>query len=85
MKTIFNLLIIITLFLFPTSQADTVLKCYDGDTCTILTDNKEKFNLRLWGIDAPELKQNYGKEAKEFLNNLVKDKTVTIELKNYSS
>ena len=33
-------------------------------------------NIRLYGIDAPEFDQKYGKSAKKFLNGLVKNKKV---------
>ncbi|WP_257639718.1 thermonuclease family protein [Campylobacter concisus] len=36
-----------------------VVKISDGDTITIL-QNKEQTKVRLYGIDAPEKKQDYG-------------------------
>ena len=53
--------------------------CYDGDTCT--TINGEK--IRLACIDTPELKGKKAdpiaaKKARDFLNNLVSNKKVSI-------
>ena len=49
----------------------------DGDTLWFL-DNGKKEKLRLSQIDAPEKKQKYGMEAKNFLENLVLGKQITI-------
>ena len=53
--------------------------CYDGDTCTTLKGEK----IRLACIDTPELKGKKAdpipaKEARDFLNNLVTNKEVSI-------
>ncbi|AIQ95744.1 thermonuclease family protein [Prochlorococcus sp. MIT 0604] len=58
----------------------TIIKsCYDGDTCT--TTDGEK--IRLACIDTPELKGKRAepataKEARDFLNNLMSNKKVSI-------
>jgi ATP-dependent hsl protease ATP-binding subunit hslU len=36
---------------------------------------KQQIKVRLFGIDAPELKQPYGKKLKQFLANLVTGKS----------
>ena len=46
-----------------------IVKVYDGNTIT-LVENQEKVKIRLYGLDAPELNQNFGKEAREYLLNL---------------
>lgn len=43
-----------------------VIKVYDGDTMT-LQNGEDKLRVRFFGIDAPELKQEYGKESREHL------------------
>lgn len=53
-----------------------VSKVIDGDTIELLTKENPynhitKLKIRLYGIDAPELKQAYGKEAKEYLSALI--------------
>ena len=54
-----------------------VVDVVDGDTLWFL-DNGKKEKLRLSQIDAPEKKQKYGMEAKNFLENLVLGKQITI-------
>jgi len=54
--------------------------CYDGDTCTTLKGEK----IRLACIDTPELKGKRAdpipaKEARDYLNNLVANKEVSIK------
>ncbi|TLD95398.1 thermonuclease family protein [Helicobacter jaachi] len=45
----------------------TIIKVADGDTLTLQNNENQKIKIRLYGIDAPESKQSYGKEAKDFL------------------
>ena len=58
----------------------TIIKsCYDGDTCTTIDGEK----IRLACIDTPELKGKKAnpikaKEARDFLNQLVSNKKVSI-------
>ena len=56
-----------------------VLKVHDGDTLSVLLDN-EKVNIRLWGIDAPEIGQKFGEEAQVFLHNLIYDKEIDVDI-----
>nr|DAN83795.1 MAG TPA: nuclease-like protein [Caudoviricetes sp.] len=55
-----------------------VVSIHDGDTITVLQD-KQQIKVRLFGIDAPELKQPYGKKSKQFLANLIAGKVVEVE------
>ena len=55
-----------------------VVSIHDGDTITIL-QNKTQIKVRLFGVDAPELKQPYGKKSKQFLANLIAGKVVEVE------
>ena len=55
-----------------------VVSIHDGDTITVL-QGKQQVKVRLFGIDAPELKQPYGKKSKQFLVNLVAGKVVEVE------
>ncbi len=71
-----------TLIAYPTDrQYPTVMiqSCYDGDTCT----TKQGERIRLACIDTPELRGKRAdpvraKAAKDYLNDLVADSTVTI-------
>ncbi len=54
-----------------------VTRVIDGDS--IIVENKNrKYPIRMKYIDAPELKQKYGKISKEFLDDLIGDKLVFI-------
>lgn len=91
--TLFRYIIILKAFLFSfyvhaaTEMNYKVLKCHDGDTCQVLSPDNMKIKIRLIGIDAPEvsnrknkINQPYGIESKEFINNLIKGKSVTLKI-----
>ena len=83
---IFKSLTIIILFLISTyTFADfdaEVIRVIDGDTIKVKDDNNRKFKIRLLGIDAPELKQIFGKESSRYLNKIINGKLVTIVSKS---
>ncbi len=56
-----------------------VIDVKDGDTLVVLR-NKTRLNVKLPGIDAPELDQPFGPKAKQFVAKLVKGKVVTVEI-----
>jgi len=67
-------------FGFAQGQGDAgekvkIARCHDGDTCT--TDKGEK--IRLACIDAPELKQPFGKASRDHLRKIIKDRPVKID------
>ena len=49
-----------------------VVKVSDGDTITVLTNDKKQLTIRLEGIDAPEMRQAFGSKSKSFLDALLK-------------
>jgi endonuclease YncB( thermonuclease family) len=53
-----------------------VLKVHDGDSVTLLSDGVQH-EARLAGIDAPELRQESGRDAKSTLAALVEGRVVT--------
>ena len=55
-----------------------VVAVSDGDTITVIDDNKQKHVIRLMGIDAPEKTQAFGQKAKESLSDLVFNKDVSV-------
>ncbi|EAL52524.1 thermonuclease family protein [Campylobacter upsaliensis RM3195] len=64
-----------------------VSKVIDGDTIELLAKENPynhitKLKIRLYGIDAPELKQAYGKEAKEYLSALILKQEVSLIIEN---
>lgn len=68
--------ILLPLYLFALSGK--VISTHDGDTITVLQD-KRQIKVRLFGIDAPELEQPYGKKSKQFLANLIAGEVVEVE------
>lgn len=56
-----------------------VVKVTDGDTITILTGDKKQVKIRLNGIDAPELKQDFGRAAREHLASMIAGKFVSVK------
>lgn len=55
-----------------------VVAVSDGDTITVLDDNKQRHVIRLMGIDAPEKAQAFGQKAKQSLSDLVFDRDVSV-------
>ena len=54
----------------------TVTKVHDGDTLSVLTTDGRTLTIRLSDIDAPELAQPFGPEARAQLARLVLSKRV---------
>ena len=65
-----------------TAHADVLLGhvvgVSDGDTITVLDDNKQRHVIRLMGIDAPEKAQAFGQRAKLSLSDLVFNRDVSV-------
>jgi endonuclease YncB( thermonuclease family) len=64
---------------FGADLSGKVVGVHDGDTITVLTRDNRSVKVRLYGIDAPELKQPYGSKAKQRLSELVFGKQVRVE------
>jgi len=66
----------------PSNPATTitgkVVGVSDGDTITVLDENKKQYKIRLQGIDAPESSQPFGQTAKQNLSGWVFGKTVKV-------
>lgn len=76
------------LFAIVSAVAGTVtvrpLWIHDGDTFKATLVNKAVMDCRIWGIDAPELDQAWGKVAKSALIELIHNKQVEITIKGKS-
>ncbi|MCI0921341.1 thermonuclease family protein [Sphingobacterium rhinopitheci] len=59
-----------------------IIKVTDGDTVTLLAKNNKKIKVRLYGIDCPEKKQEFGQTATNYLSSTIYNKNVKIEVKN---
>jgi len=55
-----------------------VVKVIDGNTFQVRGDDNQIHKILLVGIDSPELGQEFGREAKKFLEKLILGKKVTL-------
>lgn len=62
----------------------TVVGISDGDTITVLTPEKERIQVRLAEIDAPESSQAFGQRSKQALSELCFRKTAEFVVRDYS-
>ena len=56
------------------------VKVIDGDTIKVITSDGTKEVIRLYGIDAPELKQRYGHQSKDWLKSQVEGHAGALEI-----
>ena len=72
----------LSLFLLPifgfSQLAGKAISISDGDTFTLLTEQKEQIKIRLYGIDCPEKGQPFGNAAKKYLSLLISTKEVQV-------
>jgi endonuclease YncB( thermonuclease family) len=59
-----------------------VVKVADGDTITVLVAGNKQVRVRLYGIDAPENKQAFGRKSGDYLKELVATKEVTVKVRD---
>lgn len=76
--------VLFALFLQNLTQNDEsfearVVRVIDGDTLDILSIRGQE-RVRIYGIDAPELKQEFGSKSKAYLQQLVLNQNLTIFL-----
>src|SRR5688572_22686582 len=68
---------LVALSIRPTAQSlnfefrAKVISVVDGDTITVLTSDQHQHKIRLNGIDAPEVGQDFSEAAKTHLSTLV--------------
>lgn len=70
-----TLLALVTCALLDPFEAQ-VVSVHDGDTITVRSTETRK--IRLYGIDAPELKQPYGQASKHVLSEMTFGKSVYV-------
>jgi endonuclease YncB( thermonuclease family) len=56
-----------------------VVGVHDSGTITVLDTSRQQRKIRLTGIDAPELKQEFGSRSKQNLSGVVYNKQVKVE------
>lgn len=76
------ILLLCPILLFAEEFMAKVIRVIDGDSVNVLRlPEKEELKLRLYGIDAPEWKQAYGKESKDALKGLLGPNTeISVEV-----
>lgn len=84
MKLVVPAVFSFTLLLSQPALATLTINCKvvgvsDGDTLTCLDKKKQQHKVRLNEIDAPERKQAYGNKSRQFLSDLVANKSVVIK------
>lgn len=67
------------LFCWADTLSGRVVGVTDGDTVTLLTEQKEQVKIRLNQIDAPEKSQAFGMKSKQSLSDLCFGKPATVE------
>jgi endonuclease YncB( thermonuclease family) len=60
-----------------------VTKVHDGDTFTMRGADGQEIKVRLFGLDAPELKQPYGRESGNYLRKMINRREVRVEAQGY--
>lgn len=63
----------------PPPFSGKVVTVADGDTMTVLRDDRSQVRVRLWGVDAPESGQDFGDRARRRLVETAAGKTVRVE------
>jgi endonuclease YncB( thermonuclease family) len=62
------------------TESYTLLRVVDGDTLVVATEKGEKISVRLYGIDCPEGRQNFGVAAKQAVHDLTHNQTLKLDL-----
>lgn len=76
------LLLIVTTMVVPACADEfkaKVISVHDGDSLIVLRDNTARENVMLYGIDCPELGQDYGTQARQFTDQCCYGKAVIID------
>ena len=60
-----------------------IVKVTDGDSVVLLDSTNTQHKIRLWGIDAPEKKQDYGTKATNHTKKLCAGKNVEVKVMGY--
>jgi len=77
-RIFFCLILVLILPSLTWAWQGKVVGISDGDTITVLHNNKGE-KVRLYGIDTPEKRQDFGNRAKQFTSNMVFGKYVEVD------
>ena len=81
MKKILLIFLLFGTLSFGEMLVGKVIKVYDGDTITMLVDGKKE-KIRFYGVDAPEIKQSYGIQSRDFIRSKIMSKEVKVKVIN---
>lgn len=70
-----------TIAICQTWVTGKVIRIADGDTITLLDENKQQLKIRLYGIDCPERRQDYGMIARQFTADRCFRQVIRVEIK----
>jgi endonuclease YncB( thermonuclease family) len=82
MKIIIFTLLILTVNVYAETISTTITNVHDGDSVRF-NYNNTNVPGRLVGIDAPELKQSFGIESRDYLRSLILNKKVEINIESH--
>jgi micrococcal nuclease len=76
---------LLMIFSFSFCQAEETLKgkvvnVIDGNTFEMIAEDNETYTIMLFGVDAPELEQEFGDKAKRLLERLLLNKNITAKI-----
>ena len=77
---LFLIIFTIQAYIYAITPNATVMRVIDGDTIVVKTNQNQKQKVRLWGIDAPEMRQKSGPKSGRFLTTLLTDQPVYIDV-----
>lgn len=79
MRWLVPLLLFWSIFASAETLIGNIVSVTDGDTVTVLDEQRQQHKVRLAGIDAPEKRQAFGNRSKQSLSDAVFGKTVAVE------
>jgi micrococcal nuclease len=79
MPYLLTLYLLLSTTLTAQTLRGTAISISDGDTFTLLTEDKQQIKIRLHGIDAPEYNQPFSKVSRQYLSDWVYRKTVSVQ------
>jgi len=83
MKNFFALVLFLVPFIVICQTiSGKVVRVADGDTVTLLDSTNKQIRIRLYGIDCPESKQDFGQVAKKFTSDLCFGQYIKVEVRD---
>ena len=81
MRKILFSIFIFSLSIMAVAISGKVIRVSDGDTL-LLQSGSQRIKVRMYGIDAPELKQSYGENSKSYLEKRILNKNIDVKVIN---